>query len=293
MRRGCVVGSDFSPSRVEVTVARLPRLGAVEVVSAHDAPLEPQLRDDYSLRLVASGKGRYTLRRGRTRTVLVDEVIGPGLLVVEPGDLVSSRPLSDRGWTIRRLYFPAMFWSSVDGDAATAPPLFPEPRVRDPDIVDAFLHAHTALERGATSLAQTALVTRLLCLVRRCGTHAQPLATRAEPEAVRRAKTYLQDRFADSVSLADVAEHVGLSPYYLLEVFRAATGLPIHQYQIHVRIAKARLLLARGVSVARAATESGFADQSHLGRLFKRVVGMTPATYAAAWNAVDAADQNS
>jgi AraC-like DNA-binding protein len=105
---------------------------------------------------------------------------------------------------------------------------------------------------------------------------------------VRRVKEYLKDRLAESVALADVAEHVGLSPFYLLETFRETAGLSIHQYQIQLRIAHARMLLARGMNVSRAASESGFSDQSHLGRHFKRMVDVTPGTYSAAWTAIDA-----
>src|SRR4029450_7529262 len=101
-------------------------------------------------------------------------------------------------------------------------------------------------------------------------------------------KEYLKDRLAESVALADVAEHVGLSPFYLLETFRETAGLSIHQYQIQLRIAHARILPARGMNVSRAASESGFSDQSHLGRHFKRMVDVPPGTYSAAWTAIDA-----
>ncbi len=49
-----------------------------------------------------------------------------------------------------------------------------------------------------------------------------------------------------------------------------------------MRIAEARLLLARGVPPAEAALACGFADQAHLTRTFKRAVGVTPARYALA-----------
>jgi AraC-like DNA-binding protein len=47
-----------------------------------------------------------------------------------------------------------------------------------------------------------------------------------------------------------------------------------------VRVERARLLLARGVPIAQAALDTGFADQSHLTRQFKRFVGVTPGEYA-------------
>ena len=71
----------------------------------------------------------------------------------------------------------------------------------------------------------------------------------------------------------------GLSQFALLRAFRAATGLPPHAYLNQVRVRRARLLLDDGVPAADVAGQVGFADQAHLTRHFKRVVGVPPAAY--------------
>jgi AraC-like DNA-binding protein len=70
-----------------------------------------------------------------------------------------------------------------------------------------------------------------------------------------------------------------LSPFHLLRVFRNRAGFPPHEYQTQVRIAHARRLIRAGVPLSQTAVETGFFDQSHLSRNFKRIVGVTPRQY--------------
>ena len=79
-----------------------------------------------------------------------------------------------------------------------------------------------------------------------------PRAPRTRPEhaAVRRARAYLDERWAVRVSLAELAAHAGLSRFELARTFRAQVGLPPHAYQLDRRIARARALLAAGEPVA-------------------------------------------
>ncbi|MEP6729425.1 MAG: AraC family transcriptional regulator [bacterium] len=263
-------------------MTHLPGFGTVEAITGYEVqtPAAPELREEYSIRLIERGHGRFTLRRGST---LSDTTRPRRLLIVEPGELLSSRPLSDEGWTFRRLNVPLTLWRTIDTDASTMVPHFHEPRIVNPGLVDAFRLAHVSLSRGATALTQTTLLAALLGAL-----HTRPAPNvrapmRREHAAVKRMAQYLRDHLTDTITLADVAHHVGLSPFYALATFRAATGLPIHQYHIQMRVVHARGMLARGETQTRAAMESGFADQSHLGRHFKRIVGVTPGAYAAAW----------
>ena len=61
----------------------------------------------------------------------------------------------------------------------------------------------------------------------------------------------------------------------------AESGLPPHQYQTHVRLARARALLRRGEPASQVAIAVGFADQSHFVRAFRRFHGLTPGAYFA------------
>jgi AraC family transcriptional regulator len=79
--------------------------------------------------------------------------------------------------------------------------------------------------------------------------------------------------------LNDIAEAVHLSPFHVARLFKQALGVSPHQYLIQVRVNSARSLLSAGSgerSLAEVASAVGFADQSHLTRHFKRLLGVTP-----------------
>jgi len=116
-------------------------------------------------------------------------------------------------------------------------------------------------------------------ITRHSESRAATPAAGPEPAAVRRAREYLRENVVQAVSLSDLSEASGLSGYRLNRAFSRAVGLPPHAYQIRLRVERARELLAAGSAPAVAASESGFSDQSHLTRHFKRITGFTPAAY--------------
>ena len=72
-----------------------------------------------------------------------------------------------------------------------------------------------------------------------------------------------------------------LSAYHFARQFKAATGLPPHQYVIMRRVERARQLLQAGgdFSLAEVALHAGFSDQSQFCQHFKRIVGVTPGQF--------------
>jgi helix-turn-helix protein/AraC-like protein len=71
----------------------------------------------------------------------------------------------------------------------------------------------------------------------------------------------------------------GPSRYQVLRSFRDEVGMPPHAWLAQLRVARARKLLETGQRPAEAAAAAGFADQAHLTRWFRRVVGVTPGVY--------------
>jgi AraC-like DNA-binding protein len=100
----------------------------------------------------------------------------------------------------------------------------------------------------------------------------------ARPEMLR-IRDFLHDQISENVSLEQLAAIAGLSPFHLCRVFRQTFGVPPHVYQTQVRILHAKKMLANGQSLSEIAQASGFYDQSHFGWHFKRLVGVTPASY--------------
>ncbi|CAN5391355.1 hypothetical protein BH20ACI1_BH20ACI1_09690 [soil metagenome] len=101
------------------------------------------------------------------------------------------------------------------------------------------------------------------------------------PACVKLAREYLDANFVRSVSLGELSLVAGVGKYYLCREFRRMVGIPPHQYQIQMRINSARKLLLQDKTTAGIAQELGFYDQSHFGKNFKRLVGITPQSYAA------------
>jgi AraC-like DNA-binding protein len=96
---------------------------------------------------------------------------------------------------------------------------------------------------------------------------------------IQAAREYLEEHFEKHVSLEELADIAHASPFYLNRIFRQEVGLPPHEYQIQVRIKQAQSFLQAGKSIAETAHLTGFSDQSHLTRFFKRYVGISPGEY--------------
>lgn len=103
-----------------------------------------------------------------------------------------------------------------------------------------------------------------------------------EPRPVRRARLYLERCFTRQPTLDELAREAGVSKYHLARLFRAFHGLPPHAYLTYVRVAAARTMLAGGARGTAIAAQTGFADQSHFSRSFRRVMGLSPLEYARA-----------
>lgn len=91
------------------------------------------------------------------------------------------------------------------------------------------------------------------------------------------ATEYINDSLDQDLNLADLAAIVQMSPFHFARLFKQSTGLAPHQFVIRCRVERAKELLMRGeMAIADIAAEVGFANQSHLNRHFKRIVGFTP-----------------
>jgi transcriptional regulator GlxA family with amidase domain len=137
-----------------------------------------------------------------------------------------------------------------------------------------------AVTTRAPGLEQQSRLASLLAAVIEVASQQPPRPPLLTP-AVARTREALHERFAEEVPLEQLAAIAGMSKCHLVHLFHKEVGLPPHAYQIQLRVARARVLVAAGVPLAEVATMTGFADQSHLTRLFKRVVGMPPGQYAA------------
>jgi AraC-like DNA-binding protein len=100
-----------------------------------------------------------------------------------------------------------------------------------------------------------------------------------EHRRVRMVKHYIDACYAEDTSLDALAALVDLDKYYLIRAFRRAVGIPPHKYRTHVRVARARHLLASGSPISCVALEVGFSSQARFHAAFLAIVGVTPGRY--------------
>lgn len=156
-----------------------------------------------------------------------------------------------------------------------------QPVIDDPDLSRQILSLCTALDGSTSKLEKEC---RLLdVFAKLCERHLQDGITPAtlgnERIPVARACEFLQDCYNENVSVHHLGTIAGLSPFHLSRIFSKYTGVPPHTYQTQIRLKKATDLLASGMSIAEVASETGFCDQSHFQRAFKKKFGITPGQY--------------
>jgi AraC-like DNA-binding protein len=138
-----------------------------------------------------------------------------------------------------------------------------------------FHRLHDAVSVGADRLSLEVALAEAIATFARLG-RANPEHTRP----VRRAREYLRERLAESITLDDIAGYAALDKFHLCRAFRAQIGMPPHAYLTHLRIKRAKELLEEGVRASELAPRVGLYDQSQLTRHFRRIVGTTPARWA-------------
>jgi AraC family transcriptional regulator len=95
-----------------------------------------------------------------------------------------------------------------------------------------------------------------------------------------RVRSEIDGRFEKPLSVAGLAAEVGVHPAHLSRAFHRRFGSPVAAYLRQVRVrAAAELLRRSSLTLADVAAGTGFADQSHLTRVFKQVTGLTPGRY--------------
>ena len=94
-----------------------------------------------------------------------------------------------------------------------------------------------------------------------------------------RLKKIISDTPENVFLIDDMARSIGISPYHMIRQFKSVCGLTPHQFQIQCRVRKAQKILEEGKSVTEAAYATGFCDQSHFDRCFRKIVRLTPSEY--------------
>lgn len=194
------------------------------------------------------------------------------IVVINPKVVHTGMP---HGGTLRyRSLYPTRAWLQTDRVH------MPEPVIHDPALAAEIVHAHQLLEIDPKDQDQKErLRAAIHDLFERYGSDA-PEAAADEQDALHAAKKYLERRLAENFVIEEMAYEVGYSVSHLIRSFHKRYGLPPHEYLLNLRVEYARRMIEQNVPIGTVAAAAGFADQSHLVRHFKRIVGVTPGRYA-------------
>jgi len=213
--------------------------------------------------------------RGQLRTSS-----GGQVMVIHPDEAHDGHAGVDQGFAYRMLYVdPAAVSAALDG---ANPPFVPEVVADDPALADLLREAFADFPQPLEPLAQDALVGRLAELLAARGDGAKPKPSRTARQAVARAREFLAAEAHRTVSSEELEKVSGLDRFALARHFRAAYGTSPHRFQVGRRLARAQSMIASGTALSQVAAATGFADQSHLTRQFKRAYGLTPGRWVRA-----------
>jgi len=92
--------------------------------------------------------------------------------------------------------------------------------------------------------------------------------------------SFIRDNYNQEISLTNISNKFGLSPYYFSKLFKKYMGINYKEYLIKIRINKSlELLKSTNLSIKEICYAVGFDDPNYFVKIFKKYVGLTPSNY--------------
>lgn len=253
----------------------------IETIRAHfeGHAYDPHFHDSYLIGFTEQGVQQFHCRKALHSST-------PGqVFLLEPGELHDGHAPARGGFTYSMLYLdPYWLERELRGLFEDAPgdcqPAFAKTLASEPELLAVIAEAFQALQsRDLRIVRQAALDALLAKLARHLAWRPRLDSDPRMPLVALRARDYLHAHMEQDLGLDELAWASGVDRFRLSRAFKAAFGIAPHAYLVQLRLARARQLLASGQPPTRVAMTLGFADQSHMGRWFRRAYGLTPAHY--------------
>ncbi|MDX2139506.1 MAG: AraC family transcriptional regulator [Chloroflexota bacterium] len=217
-----------------------------------------------------------------------------GLIIINPGEVHTGEAAIPSGFFYRAIYPTIEDFQTVAAEVADfggaastrAIPWFHQRVIDHPALFSAWEQLHRDLETPHVSPLEIQSRYRLL-LAGLISSYAEmptpdALLRRRANHSIQRVCEYMQAHYAQDITLRELAAVVHWTPYYLIRIFKAETGLPPHAYLEGIRVQHAQRLIRQGRALADVAYATGFSSQSHMTTTFRRIMGVTPGAYARA-----------
>lgn len=253
-----------------------PELAGIERIEArfHGKGFEPHRHDTYGLGVTLDGIQTFRYRG-------VERFSPPGhVILLHPDEVHDGGAGTDDGLTYRMMYVPPERVLPAAFERGRALPFVATPVVDDRRLAQLLLDAFGNGDETPEPLGLDEMLAEIsTALLDLAGAPPAPTARRAHPQLLR-ACDFLRDNLARRVSSTDLEAVTGLDRFALARQFRRYLGTSPHRYLVMRRLERARSLILAGQSIAETAYASGFADQAHLNRHFRKALGMTPGRFA-------------
>ena len=259
-----------------------PGNSGIDTLSAHYVRqcFAPHAHAEYLFGLIEAGCHAVTCKGIETRAA------AGTLVTMNPGDVHSGGSFDETGWLQHMVYVEEsamnFFVEDLFDRSMRKYPILEEAFRQPGAFASSFLATFRVLRHSSDPLAAQSAVLRLIegVLTRFAG--AAGPATRSAPRAVRRMTDFIEAHLGRSITLDTLASVGGLRRRHTIELFRQTYGVPPHRYLIGARVEAVKKRLRSGETPADVAAACGFADQSHMTRHFRSIVGTTPARFAEA-----------
>jgi AraC-like DNA-binding protein len=252
-------------------IAGMERIEAWFSGNAYD----PHRHDTYAIGVTLEGVQTFRYR-GAVRYSLPGQII-----VLHPDEVHDGGAATEAGLRYRMLYIePSLLADSLDGHAGFLP-FVKQGVVSDAAFRDVLLAALGQLNEPLEGLFLDDFLTLLAdCLSRHSSRRAAP-PVRPCLRSAKLARDYLEANALRRVRSEELEAATGLDRFSLSRHFRAAFSTSPHRFQVMRRLQKARRMIEAGDPLAEIASATGFSDQSHFNRHFKKTFGVTPGRWAA------------
>jgi len=265
-----------------VQFKRYPDIGNLALLHAayKTQEFKPHFHEGHVLGVIECGQLGFDYR-GERLTASAGEIN-----LADPGEVHNGFCVSESGWQYRMFYLEQGQLEKISDEIADRKigrmPFFKKGVIKDKVFAQKILDLHRDFEDPEISLLEKESRFHSMMIdfvLRHCPQKPAPHPLGAEKKAVKLVKNYIDNHYSTRISLNDLSKEANISRYYLLRVFAKETGLTPHEYLNMTRASQAKIKLDQGLSIVSAACDSGFYDQSHLNRIFKRIYGITPGMY--------------